>query len=400
MSFRQGEVSRRGFIKAAALAAGGAGALALLGEPGTAAGRGRKQSLGQHLSWVWTFTEDGPKEGIRATLAGHGVGILLKTHDGTNWMSRFDRGPDAISGPEQVRNLVRYFEGAGVPFHAWCVLKGLEPLLEARMAAEVIAAGARSIYLDLEPSDGGLYWQGSPHDAWLFGQEFRRLQPTAWVALAPDCRPWQAAAVPMPEFAAIADEIAPQTYWHTYNSPGNHRLLREYGYHVGPEGVTPELLMDVAVRTFERFQLPIRPIGQGSANGHEWRRFIGHGYGRGVDAVSVWRHGVSDPGVWPVLKEMAPRQIAEAATVQERNRHLAAAAAPASDGVPSSPDPVSAAADPQEETQTISASASFQKTPFMPGSQPEHYGSQRIGSPPGRGRKRLYWDISGLRGDR
>lgn len=324
-------ISRRRFLGGTASAAAGAGALALFGQPRRAAGQqNRSRPLAQHLSWVWTFEADAPKEYVRDTLRAHGMGILLKTHDGTNWMSRFDRSPDAIAGPEQVRDLVRFFEGAGVPFHAWCVLKGLEPIREAQMAAEVIAAGARSIFLDLEPSDGGYYWQGTPEDALIFAREFRRLQPTAWVALAPDSRPWQAAAVPMAEFAAYANEIAPQSYWRTFNSPANYRLLSQHGYHVGEEGITPELIVDVCHRTFGHYNLPIRPIGQGAADAHEWRRFVAHAYSLSMDAVSVWRHGVANPEIWPVLREMAPGPVAQAATIIERNKSAAQPPATAS----------------------------------------------------------------------
>src|SRR5690242_848095 len=77
-----------------------------------------------HLAWVWQFSQDGAPDAIRGMLAEHGLGVALKTHDGVKWMSEHDKSPDAVSGPAQVARLVEYFEHAGVPVHAWCVLKG------------------------------------------------------------------------------------------------------------------------------------------------------------------------------------------------------------------------------------------------------------------------------------
>jgi hypothetical protein len=316
MGAGQGRITRRGLLAGAAAV----GATALVGSRGSA---GASSSfIPQHLSWVWQFQRDGSKEEIRDLLAAHGLGILLKTHDGTNWMSRFDRAPDAVTGPDQVRDLVRFFESAGVPFHAWCVVKGVEAVREAEMAAEVIAAGARSMYVDLEAAEGELFWQATPHEAVVYGHEFRRRQPNAWVSIAPDARPWQVARVPMKEFADMANEVAPQAYWRIFDSPTNHRMLRERGFSIDDRGVTPELIIDVTERTFSPYRLPIRPIGEGAASGYEWRRFIAHSYSRGMDAVSVWRHGVSSPEVWPVLREMAPQPILRTVQLKEQ-QHLA-----------------------------------------------------------------------------
>lgn len=388
-------LTRRRFLGQVAAGAAGAGALALLGRSGRAAGQPiRARPMAQHLSWVWTFEADAPKEHIRDTLRAHGMGILLKTHDGVHWMSRWDKSPDAIAGPEQVRDMVRFFESAGVPFHAWCVLKGLEPIREAELAAETIAAGARSIFLDLEPSDGGYYWQGTPEDALTFCREFRRLQPDAWVALAPDSRPWQAAQVSMPEFAAYANEIAPQSYWRTFNSEGNFRLLRQHGFEVGEAGVTPELIVDVCQRTFGRYNLPIRPIGQGAADSHEWRRFVSHAYHLGMDAVSVWRHGVSNPEIWPVLREMAPLPVVEAATIQERNRSIFGTIAQAQNGQTPAPQPPSIPSTVGLKEDSSGSTILQQSLQFNQGTV-RNIGGNQVQTSPGQfsPTNRLFWDI-------
>ena len=44
----------------------------------------------KHLLWVWQFSEDGTKYEIRDKLAKFNLGVVLKTHDGTDWMSEFE----------------------------------------------------------------------------------------------------------------------------------------------------------------------------------------------------------------------------------------------------------------------------------------------------------------------
>ena len=137
----------------------------------------------------------------------HNLGIILKTHTGTEWMAHQDSSPDAVSGPEQVSLLAQYFEARGVPFHAYTVVKGIDPKREAEMAAAVLAAGARSIFLDLEPWNG--YWEGTAEAAGVFGQELRRLQPNAVVVTVIEPRPWALERLPLAEFAAFSDALAP-----------------------------------------------------------------------------------------------------------------------------------------------------------------------------------------------
>jgi hypothetical protein len=297
-------LDRRSFLAALA---GGAG-LALLGDNSVTSATTTETNPLHHLAWVWQFSEDGGREHVRWALAQNNVGIILKTHDGTNWLGRWDRSIGAINGPRDVRSNATYFESAGVPFHAWCVVKGIDPVREAEMCAEVLSNGARSLMLDVEPPEGDQFWQGSSQDALTLGRELRRLQPNAWIGIAPDCRPWQARSLPTAEFASFCNEIAPQTYWDTYSNTGTYRLMRQYGYEVDRETFTPEFLTEVAYQTYRPYGLPIRPIGQGTGSLDSWRRFVDHSRRLGMDSVSVWRYGVATDGVWPLLKEMRPQQ--------------------------------------------------------------------------------------------
>ena len=250
---------------------------------------------------MWQFSVDGPPEDIAAVAAEHGLGIILKTHKGTDWMAHDDNSPDAVTGPEQVRVLAQYFETRGVPFHAYAVVTGVDPAREAQMAAEVLAAGARSIFLDLEPWQG--YWQGTPEAASLFGRELRRLQPNGVVVIAIEPRPWALDRLPLAEFAAFSDALAPLIYWETFNTAPNLERFEASGWPPGPDGITPEFLLDVSAHLLQPYNLPIQPVGQGSSTDmNAWARFLDYAAQSGMPDVSVWRHGVTNPGVWDMLK--------------------------------------------------------------------------------------------------
>jgi hypothetical protein len=214
----QNVINRRQLLAGAA--ALGAGAL-LAGKLGSSSSATNRVQGLRHLVWVWNFSNDAEPHRLGETLRHYGLGILLKTHDGVEWMSRYDRSHFAVSGPAQVETLARYYEDAGIPFHAWNVIKGIDPIREARMAADVLSAGARSLFIDLEPHSG--FWVGTPADAIRFGNELRRLQPDGWVVTSVDPRPWALERTPVAEFAAFSNEFAPQNYWRTFDSPANHR---------------------------------------------------------------------------------------------------------------------------------------------------------------------------------
>lgn len=262
-----------------------------------------------HLAWVWQFTQDGGKDEIRRVLAQHDLGVVLKTHDGTEWMSTYDASPDAVSGPAQVEALAAFFEEGGVPFHAWCVLNGLEPKREAQMAAEVLAAGARSISLDLESHAG--FWVGDSRAALELGRELRGLQPDAWVVTSIDARPWEIDRIPLEEFSTFSSEIAPQVYWAAFETAANVLKFTTAGYPPSEDdGITPRFLLDVAAAKLRPFGLPVHPIGDGTrAEQSEWDDFIERAYAIDAVAVSVWRYGVTDPSVWRLLEATPPRPL-------------------------------------------------------------------------------------------
>jgi LysM repeat protein len=210
-----------------------------------------------------------------------------------------------VSGPAQAEVLAKYFETAGVPFHAWAVVHGIDPAKESRMAADVLSAGARSIFLDIEPHAG--FWRGTPADAETYGRELRRLQPNGKVVLSIDPRPWMLDRLPMKQFLGFSDEIAPQQYWRTFNTQANYDRFNQMGFRVGPEGVTPEFLADVQKQVIAPMGVKIAPVGQGATpDSSEWKRFIDRAFADGAMTVSAWRYGVTPPEVLGIMRDMPP----------------------------------------------------------------------------------------------
>jgi len=300
-------ISRRQLLRGAAAAGLGA---ALLGSRKTSARAAPAQaapSPNRHLVWVWQFSTDGEPNIIGGRLRDNGLGILLKTHDGVTWMSEYDKSPYAVSGASQAAVLANYFESAGVPFHAWAVIQGVDPVREAQMAAEVLSAGARSLYLDVEPHSG--FWRGTPADAMRFGAELRRLRPDAQLVLSIDARPWLLERTPIREFASFSNLLAPQQYWRTFNTPANYEKFAASGFPVPPQGITPDFLVNISNAQLPSFGLPLHHVGQGATpDVGEWLRFIDNAYAAGAQFVSAWRYGVTPPEVLQVLRDLPPKQ--------------------------------------------------------------------------------------------
>jgi hypothetical protein len=180
-----------------------------------------------------------------------------------------------------------------VPFHAWSVVKGVDPFREAEMTAEALGAGARSMTLDLEGSSG--FWVGTRDAALRYGEHLRALTPFGRVDISIDARPWRLYVnVPLDEFVLVTDGIWPQLYWDTFNNPANINGYANSGYPTGSGGMTPEFLLDATLKILAPFGREIIPVGQGAAaDPLTWDRFNYHAWNLGMPQVSVWRYGVT-----------------------------------------------------------------------------------------------------------
>jgi LysM repeat protein len=266
----------------------------------------RAATTTHHLAWVWQFSIDGEPNVVGKRLQDDGLGIILKTHDGVTWMSEYDSSSYAVTGPEQVSVLSNYYESQGIAFHGWCVVHGTNPKKEAAMAAAAVNAGARSLYLDVEPHAG--FWRGTPADAVTFAAELRRLAPAAEIILSVDPRPWALAKTPMKEFAPYVDAIAPQQYWSNFDNQANYDRFAESGFPVPTGGVTPDFLLEISRLTLRSFGLPILHVGPGDTKSRdEWGRFINGAYADGGAFVSLWRYGIAHDSVFAALRDHPPR---------------------------------------------------------------------------------------------
>lgn len=293
-AFLRRAVTRRTFIKTSAVTMGAA-AMTVGAVCDPALVRRIQQAKDalppHHRVFVWQFSSDGSKEAIADALSPGRLGVVLKTHDGLDWMSTWDRSADAISGPAQIEKLASYFDRHDIPFHAWSVVRGFDPIAEARMTADVISAGALSLTLDLEGSAG--FWVGSNDDALRFGEELRRLHPFKRIDISIDPRPWRINLVPMSEFVAFTDGIWPQLYWDTFNTQGNLDLYHTAGFNPS-HGMTPEFLLDATDAILVNYDREVIPVGQGAAaDADMWARFVSRAWKLGMGTVADWRLGVT-----------------------------------------------------------------------------------------------------------
>lgn len=303
-------MDRRRFLTTAAVTAGAAAVTLANTQCDTALIRRIQQDKTAtppiHRAWVWQFSADGKPDTIAAQLAANGCAVMMKTHDGLEWMSTYDHAPNAISGPGQVQTIAGIFERRGVPFHAWSVIKGIDPVREAQMAADVLAAGARSLTLDLEGSSG--FWVGNADAALRFGDELRRLTPFGRVDISIDARPWRVNLVPMSEFVTFTDAIAPQLYWDTFDTGSNIEGYRGAGY-PPPVGMSPEFLLEATAAILAPYKRPVLPVGQGAAaDPATWPRFAHRAWELNMEPISVWRYGVTPAGTLQYIGANPPGQ--------------------------------------------------------------------------------------------
>jgi hypothetical protein len=297
-------LSRRKFLAAAGVTLGAAALTLANGECDPAIVRRVVQSQHtlppHHRMWVWEFTQDGSAEQIAETLAANHLGVVVKTHDGVDWMSKYDDVDGAVAGPHSVEFLAAVFDRAGVPFHAWCVPKGIDPVAEAQMAADVLAAGALSLTLDIEPYDE--FWTGTADDAQRFGDELRTRSPYGRVDISIDPRPWMLLQIPMREFVEFADGIQPQIYWDLFNNDDNVTAYTYMGYPPGAGGLTPEFLLETTQQLLSPYDRWLIPVGEGAPlYADAWPRFAHRAWELGMRELSVWRYGTATTAVMQYL---------------------------------------------------------------------------------------------------
>jgi len=171
--------------------------------------------------------------------------VWPKTHDGLYMAATWDRHPLAIDGPEMLTNIAKMHAAAGRNVRPWCVVSGLDPEAEGRLAAQMAVAAAaanlthdRVIIIDLEPYyHGGTTPQFWRSDLFRDGPDRVRRFLDAYAAEAgPGATAWVAGDVRSPHLGAVSYETwaahpvvslhTPQTYYTIFDGNPNTSLDR------------------------------------------------------------------------------------------------------------------------------------------------------------------------------
>ncbi|MGH7621080.1 MAG: hypothetical protein ACREMU_01960, partial [Gemmatimonadaceae bacterium] len=207
-----------------------------------------------------------------------------------------------VDGARSVGFLAAVFERAGVPFHAWSVIKGIDPVAEARMAAAVLDAGALSLTLDLEPYEE--FWNGTADDALRFGEELRARNEFGRVDISIDPRPWKLLEIPLREFVQFVDGIQPQLYWDLFDNEDNANAYAFMGYPPGPGGLTPEFLLEATHQLLSPYDRWLLPVGEGApVYADAWPRFAQRAWELQMPELAVWRYGLTTDATMSYLAE-------------------------------------------------------------------------------------------------
>jgi len=216
----------------------------------------------------------------------HVTSLFVKTTDGPNWMSRWDRSADmAIAGRAAIQRWVRVLEANGMEFHAWCVPTGVDVVREADLIIETCTTpGVKSMILDVEPYRG--FWQAGREPIRPFMTRIRRgVGGLYHIGMSTDPRPQHYNSIFPSEWRPFVNSLHPQTYWNTFERP-----MQE--------------VLDEAYRVWSSYGLPIFPVLPGNAPAEEIRQ--GRDYvisKHKALGLSYWRYGVINAEQFAALNQ-------------------------------------------------------------------------------------------------
>lgn len=200
--------------------------------------------------------------------------VFVKTHDGADWMGRFDRSAMAINSGADIDRWVQTLQKYSLDFHAWCVPTGVNIEREAAIAIEVSKRpGVKSLILDVEPYAG--FWQGGREGVRPYMLRMRQgIGGKFHIGMSMDPRPWHYASIFPEEWFPFVNSLHPQSYWFTFR-------------------VTPEEALKQTYDTWRTYGRPIIPALQGDAPQVDQEAAHTLATQRhGARGVSWWRYGV------------------------------------------------------------------------------------------------------------
>ncbi len=182
--------------------------------------------------------------------------VWVKTNDGADWMSKYDKKQSmSIGGPADIDKWVNTLQKYGLEFHAWCVPRGIDLNAEAAIMTQVCQRpGVRSLILDVEPYQG--FWTGGQAKIRPLMLQVRSALPgTFHIGMSVDARKTHYNEIFPQEWYPFVNSVHPQVYWPDFGvSPqdalaGAYDAWGAYGHPVIPAlsafGTDPSL-MDTA----------------------------------------------------------------------------------------------------------------------------------------------------------
>jgi murein DD-endopeptidase MepM/ murein hydrolase activator NlpD len=240
--------------------------------------------------WHWkgdSLAEKTIEEFVRTLKqwAPHVKQVWVKTSDGSDWMSRWDKSAMAISGPDAIRRWVQVLEANGMEFHAWCVPKGIDIEAETNLIiAACTVQGVKSMILDVEPYAG--FWRVGKDPIRPYMTRIRRgVGGLFHIGMSMDPRRHHYDSIFPLEWKPFINSLHPQSYWASFQRP-----VKE--------------VMDEVYAVWGNFGLPIIPALQGNAEAaeiEEARAYCITKYG--AKGLSYWRYGVIGPLQFPAINQ-------------------------------------------------------------------------------------------------
>lgn len=299
---------------------------------------------GRRAIWMWEYSQQAEQqiEQVAETalqLAGCDT-VLLKTMDGTDWMSRYDRSAGAIDSLAAWQATVRRGAVAGITVLPWVVPHGQSPASEAGLHAQL----GDTLICDFEPYPGFFTAGAGNVPVYLSALRDAGVQQ---LYASIDPRPSAVAALSVSAWAGLVDGFLPQVYFTDFGGD--------------PLEVIPML---GRLCVMGKPVVPVLPgNGQAADLGAVWTL----ARALGCAGMSVWRLGSMDAGQLQAFAglevEAQPADSREAAALQWRmtvaGKALAAASALLTGAIGSArADLTGALADVDSLAQSLQAQAS------------------------------------------
>ncbi|MEO8456875.1 MAG: hypothetical protein ABI559_03580 [Chloroflexota bacterium] len=237
--------------------------------------------------YVWQFDRDYP-EGSPADSSLPINTVYIKTHDGTDWMSTYDKHPAAVSGVDAIKNLISIYNQQGIAVSAWFVPARTDIDGQVAMAEQVIDAGVTSLYADIEPFSGFCN-----NDCGLLADTFwprvRADRPNARLGVIYDPRSWWWDQSATKKWLANANVAVPMCYWDDFVG------LVPYG---DPQGCIAQAKDDLRTTLAPGKTLEYEPALEGDSTYDKMENALDASVRADAHAVSIWRRGAVSQDVW------------------------------------------------------------------------------------------------------